>query len=435
MSTQLIKSKNICLQRDFSESTRLRLSSFFGFSGDEKLLCAVWFSPHRRDGFIITEKKLYWKIRLGESVKRGEIQTDGRPDIEFDFSTYILPEKSFSSSSEKSMAEECSRLEIKAGELIEDFYISGLTEEKGKILCDLLKYACTQKRVPKNDLNGFIKLIEPNIIQSSLDSIVNTRDKLARNILDKIAETKNAFKKQKEETAEAESEQTYDESEESHSEIEPNLENPTEENTSTSGESAIVTNFFKLTSLNILDVLASLVFIAAAIVALKPQLMAGFQFDSSYPAWRLFCNFGDKFFSISVEKTYTSSILSMRNLFVGLALPVYFIFKTVVCTFSNTSTKKIIPFLLTVMMLVICYIIREHIFIFLLLSLLTYLCFELSCGSTSRAIKIKLCVTIILALIIYVAVHVCISPELRRAIAGIGYNLSVIGNKLSIPVR
>ena len=97
MISHLIKMKNSYFQRDFSKSTKERISTFFNFSDDENLLCAVWTTSFLHYGFVITNKALYWYLKTSDGIKTGDICKN--QNAEFKISPHIL--------SENSVAEEC----------------------------------------------------------------------------------------------------------------------------------------------------------------------------------------------------------------------------------------------------------------------------------------------------------------------------------------
>jgi hypothetical protein len=170
--TNLIRMKNPYLQRKFSESTKKRLASVFDFSLSEDLLCGIWCSSVFRHGFVITNKALYWHFKTTDGLKTGKIIKDSASNITFEISPHISSENSVASLA-KSIAEECSKLEIRTGERSETFYITGLTEEKGKTLCDILKFAFTQNALPQIDLGKLVKKAAFSPLTTFLDMILN----------------------------------------------------------------------------------------------------------------------------------------------------------------------------------------------------------------------------------------------------------------------
>ena len=73
MPSHLIKMKNSYFQREFSESTEERISTFFNFSDNENLLCAVWTASFLRYGFVVSDKALYWFLKTSDGIKSGGI--------------------------------------------------------------------------------------------------------------------------------------------------------------------------------------------------------------------------------------------------------------------------------------------------------------------------------------------------------------------------
>ncbi|MBR0497446.1 MAG: hypothetical protein IJJ71_14910, partial [Treponema sp.] len=182
--------KNIYLQRKFPSSTEKQIVSFFGLSGDENLLCGIWTSPLFRNGFVITDAALYWFFNTDDGIKTGEIKKESASNIQFEISPHISSENSGTSLA-NSVAEECSKLEIHSGERTETFYITGLTELKGKTLCDILKFGFTQNSLPQIDLGELVKEMPLVPLRNFSDKILNVGDAIE----EKLSELKDYIAK------------------------------------------------------------------------------------------------------------------------------------------------------------------------------------------------------------------------------------------------
>jgi hypothetical protein len=324
------------LQRKFSKSTKKHLSSFFGFSPDEGFLCGIWTSPFFRHGFVITDKALYWYFKTSDGIKTGKITKDSASNITFEITPQISSENSVASLA-NSIAEECSKLEIRTGERSETFYITGLTEEKGKILCDILKFAFTQNALPQIDLGKLVKKAVFSPLTTFLDMILNLINKIAQKIINfknyliqgfhELTHINFKFKKKSKST------QTNNFSTKEHN-------------------SAI--SFL----LNYLDILASLLFVANIVIILQPQLITkhGFSINQLTP----------------------------------ISLSGYTFLKCIITFYSKKGIKKILSFILIVISILTYFLFsyslttdnipKFFVAIFLILCLLSYLAFEYSCG-------------------------------------------------------
>lgn len=436
MIFHLIKMKNSYFQREFSESTEERISTFFNFSDDETLLCAVWTMPFSHYGFVVTNKALHWHLKTNNGIKSGGISKN--PNAEFQISPHISSESSVASLA-NSVAEECSKLEIRTDTKTEEFYFTGLTEEKGKTLCDILKFAFTQGTLPQTDLGKLVKAPFFAPLRTFFDEILNIADETSEKLDDfkysvkkgfheithikikiKRAEetetTKANSKKRKHSTktegksestkaSEAANEKEFYEKEsdpEKTAESEPKAEsreNSARTEWSVKSEGAEFSNkkptvptqhrSANIFLLNFLDVCASLFFIASIVVILQPQLLKNVEF--------------------------------LEEHFSTIAISVFTILKCAVAFYSKNTARKIIAILL-VGISIIAYILYQlganqenpnitEIFISIVLCLLAYFTFEFSCGFKTENILKKIVAIIILGFILYVAAHFAIYEQ------------------------
>ena len=328
--THLIKMKNSYLQRSFPSNTHEQVSSFFGFSSNEDLVCGIWTSPIFRHGFVITNKSLYWHFKTNDGIKRGKISKNSTSNINFEISPYISSESSVASLA-NTIAEECSKLEIRTGERTETFYITGLTEEKGKTLCDILKFAFTQNALPQIDLEKLVKEMPLVPLRNFSDKFLNFRDKLAEELRDFKDYLVKGFhevihirfvRKQKPETKNQKTNQEE-------SEVNKNFQTkPTSKNTEQSAKSEEKNeNQISVKKhgagfsflLNFLDIFASLLFIAGIVVFLEPKLIT-------------------KYENLSLQPEHFSTIV----------IAIYTLLKSIVAFYSKKVYKKILPIILIV---------------------------------------------------------------------------------------
>lgn len=429
---KLIKMKNIYLQRKFPSSTEKQIVSFFGLSGDENLLCGIWTSPLFRNGFVITDAALYWFFNTDDGIKTGEIKKESASNIQFEISPHISSENSGTSLA-NSVAEECSKLEIRSDNRNETFYITGLTEQKGKTFCDILKFGFTQNSLPQIDLGELVKEMPLVPLRNFSDKILNVgdaieekfselKDYIAKGFYEithiKFVRIRNTEKTEQkaystkkdsendfvfEEEADSKTQKTNQDFEKSSKTSESNTDfqkSVNDEDSSTSEEKQTPVKkhgaAFSIL-LNFLDVCASLFFISGIVALCKPALINSF--------------FPQEHFSV-------------------IAIAIYTLLKSIVAFYSKRVYRKILPIIMIVIS-ILAYImflisfkmnrdINMSIFIAasLIFALLSYFAFEYSCGYRSRTLFKKIIAIVILGFIIYVAAQYAIYPrkdELRTA--------------------
>lgn len=405
--THLIKMKNSYLQRSFPLSTHEQVSSFFGFSDDEDLICGIWASPIFRHGFVITHKALYWYFKTNDGIKRGKISKNSVSNIDFEISPHISSESSVASLA-NTIAEECSKLEIHYGEQTEIFYISGLTTEKGKTLCDILKFGFTQNALPQIDLGELVKEMSFVPLRNFSDKFLNFGDKLAEELRDFKDYLVKGFhevihirfvRKQKPETKNQKTNQEE-------SEVNKNFQtNPTSKNTEQFAKSEEKNeNQISVKKhgagfsflLNFLDIFASLLFIAGIVVFLKPKLIT-------------------KYENLSLQPEHFSTIV----------IAIYTLLKSIVAFYSKKVYKKILPIILIVVsdlsyfLFSYSLIMKQNSNMFFvvissILCLLSYSAFEYSCGYKTKTLFKKIIATVILGFIIYVFVQYALYDKVQK---------------------
>ena len=405
--THLIKMKNSYLQRSFPSNTHEQVSSFFGFSSNEDLVCGIWTSPIFRHGFVITNKSLYWHFKTNDGIKRGKISKNSTSNINFEISPYISSESSVASLA-NTIAEECSKLEIHYGEQTEIFYISGLTAEKGKTLCDILKFGFTQNALPQIDLGELVKEMSFVPLRNFSDKFLNFGDKLAEELRDFKDYLVKGFhevihirfvRKQKPETKNQKTNQEE-------SGVNKNFQTkPTSKNTDQSAKSEEKNeNQISVKKhgagfsflLNFLDIFASLLFIAGIVVFLKPKLIT-------------------KYENLSLQPEHFSTIV----------IAIYTLLKSIVAFYSKKVYKKILPIILIVVsdlsyfLFSYSLIMKQNSYmVFVVISsilcLLSYSAFEYSCGYKTKTLSKKIITIVILGFIIYVFAQYALYDKVQK---------------------
>lgn len=372
MSTPLIKTKNIYFQRTFSKSSEERISAFFNFSDDETLLCGLWTKAFSRFGFVISNKAIYWYLKTSDGVKSGGIIK--QENMEFQISPYIYSGNT-AASIENSIAEECSRLEIRSPEKNESFYLTGLTEEKGKTLCDILRFAFLQEKLPQIDLGKLVKTPAFTLFRTFCDEILNTSD----DILKKVCRFKNSFHR-KYHNEKSKSDENAEGSEKSVSENIEKKEN-----------SSALRGSFTMFLLNFLDACASLFYIMTLVVVLKSNMFVENDFLNVHFSKIAFAGFTVLKCSVAFySKNGTRKIIAIILVVISLLSNILFSYGLVV----NQNGSEIL------------------IIVSSILCLLSYFAFEVLCEFTGRAVLKKICFVIITGFSAYIMIRLSLYSRL-----------------------
>lgn len=428
---------NPYLQCEFSGSTKERFSKFFDFSEDENLLCGVWASSIFRYGFVITDKTLYWYFKTNDGLKTGKFQKQGNSNIKFEISPCISSENSQISLAD-SIAEECSKIEIRTEEKSETFYITGLTEEKGKTFCDIIKFAFIQGEIPKIDLGMFVKTPKFIPFHTFFDEISNLAGSVSENfqkyteylakgfyeithIKFKLKTTIKSEKasKTKQSASSGNKASQYENQNETNQDYKKNKEpeiftkESQEEKTEPQQKLYKKTNEFFTFILNILDILASLLFITSIVKFLKPNFLNKFRYLSE--------NFSQ------------------------IALSGYIVLKCCIAFYSKKTVRKIISIILVVISILsyilFAYTVNEPkpngyellLSISATLCLLSYFAFEFSCSLTAKGLFKKILFIIMLSVVLYVTIRFVEyeqKNEIIKAACNFGKELSIFINNL-----
>lgn len=179
-------------------------------------------------------------------------------------------------------------------------------------------------------------------------------------------------------------------------------------------------------ALSLLDIIASLVFIATIVIAIKPGILAGKLNAPSASYHVVFEKIGKTL--MKIETTTVSQISASQAFFVGLGLIIFGILKIVVLLVAKSGTKKIVSALTLAMTYFACFMISDKFLLFAIFILLLYFTFSYSCGFSTLVVFTKFGVVIVAAIAIYAAVHLALDPVLAR-------EASDVMNKLSLPIK
>ena len=270
-----------------------------------------------------------------------------------------------------------------------------------------------------------MKLDKDTIIQSAQESW-NSIKAFAKNAAQKIKAAINSDKKKDSDEEKADNPQ--------YETIETQDQNSTnaKSDTTSATKEAAATSHQKPSSigltiaLSLLDIIASLVFIATIVIAIKPGILAGKLNVPSASYHVVFEKIGKTL--MKIETTTVSRPSAGQAFFVGLGLIIFGILKIVVLLSAKNGTKKIVSALTLAMTYSACFMISDKFLLFAIFILLLYFTFSYSCGFSSLVVFTKFGVVIVATIAIYVAVHFALDPVLAR-------EASDVMNKLSLPIK
>ncbi|WP_407426061.1 hypothetical protein [Treponema sp.] len=391
----LIKMKNIYFQQEFSESTKQRISTFFSFSADEELLCGVWTGAFLRYGFAVSNKGLYWYLKSKNGIKSGAVSKNQYTDIRI--SKNASSDNSVASLSD-SVTEFYTKLEIQSGGKSEEFYITGLSEEKEKTLCDILKFAFTQSVLPQTDLGKLIKSPSLIFLRSFCDEILNIADENNKRLKEFKNSAAKAFHKimhinfriiraenntesrstDIEKSEEILSGKQTDESESSETEQTETRDTEKEPVHAAPEKQNPALPFL----LNIADIFAGVIIILSLIILRRTNLLY-------------------KYASLSEQ-------------FSKIGLSVYTVLKCAIAFYSKKTTRKIIALIL-VFISILSYIMLAYtltmsssngyllfMIVAVALCILSYFAFEFACGVKTENIIRKIITVAVLTFVVYI---------------------------------
>ncbi|MBR4464644.1 MAG: oligosaccharide repeat unit polymerase [Treponema sp.] len=434
MTVPFITTKHLYLQKDFPAETEKWLRILYGAAADETLLCAVWTNPVLRKGFLVTDKALRWYVTANGEKVHGALLKDVSPRVDFSISPALSADTA-SAIGAKTLAEELSRLEIKADDRIFTFFVKGLTEEKGKTLCDILKFAYMQGEIPQTDLAAFVKPMPLLSFRNGCDGFLNLLSSFADKILG-IAKTNNKDKSKIQ--TEAEKAETGSSASEAEADKKVAVQ---EESPSPDKSETLVTVAKKQTFadslrkffLSLLDVCASLIFVAMVVIAIKPQILP-FVEEADLPKHFVRIEkIGNYILQVDATlQSLSKKAIMWKNIVIVIGLAIYTVLKMIVLLFSKNTGRKIVSALLVAITLLACFLMTSKFLLFIAFCFLIYLAFEYSCGFHTRGIIAKLIILFILSSALYIAFSIRADPAASESYEIIMQNLGIIKNSLAL---
>lgn len=165
--------------------------------------------------------------------------------------------------------------------------------------------------------------------------------------------------------------------------------------------------------LSILDIVASLVFITAIVIAIKPSLLVDNISEKLYGCSYFVERIGETLIKIRIVENYVpKNIAATQHCLIGICLIVFGVLKIYILFAARNGTKKIISVLALAMTYLACFLTGDKFLLFLIFILFLHVIFEYSCGFPSALIFIKLGFIVLLSVFGYVAIHFALDEEL-----------------------
>lgn len=174
------------------------------------------------------------------------------------------------------------------------------------------------------------------------------------------------------------------------------------------------------TFLSILDLVASLVFMVAVVVAIKPSLLTDEISKPLYNYSSFVGKIGDALVKIKItESSLPKNVEVAQHYLVGICLVVFGVLKICVLLAAQSGTKKVISVLTLAMTYLAWFLTGDKFLLFLIFVLLLHIIFEYSCGFSSALIFIKLGFVVLASIAVYVVLHFAFSETLAAKAAEI----------------
>lgn len=270
-----------------------------------------------------------------------------------------------------------------------------------------------------------MKLDKDAIIHNARESL-NSIKAFAKNAAQKIKAAINSDKKKDsdEEKADTPQDETIETQDQNSTNAKSDTTSATKETAAASHQKP--SSIGLAITLSLLDIIASLVFIAAIVIAIKPGILAGKLNAPSASYHAIFEKIGNTL--MKIETTMVSRPSPGQAFFVGLGLVIYGLLKVFVLLSAKNGTRKTVSILTLIMTYFACFMVSDKFLLFTIFILLLYFTFSYSCGFSTPAVLVKLAVVIVAAIAIYVAVHFALDSVLAR-------EASNVMNKLSLPIK
>jgi len=381
--------KEFFFQNSFSKSTYYFLKRHFKLSDDDKILLTVWLGhihnlAVRDRYFCFTKHGLYWNfpaiVQIGEEGQPAE-----RTLCDSDF--FQKEGSSFSLVFTKCDGD-LNELHVKMDERTFIFQFTKSfpkesLEELEKIIRDYFTGYFDEKKYDERAGKDYWRVVlytVPDFLSRLGDKIENTCKNFWNNLKEKVRWEGKASSEKKENKSSGQK----------------NL---------CRKDNAII-SFLR----HCLDLFTDLIFAAAVVALVKPEIL---QSNSYYESFKADGIRLEIFMNLRPELGHEA--LMKRNLIVTTFFAVFLILKLLVIL-TNKNAKKIVPLLLIIILGVSSILIPINFTIFLLLALLILLTLQFSMDFSAAVIKRKICFFLVFSFSMYVGVHILFDEKLQESL-------------------
>lgn len=411
MNKSIINVDKLKLQKEFLENEIIFIKRKFKILESENILFSVWTNKFLHNGFVFTDKGLYWNLKYKYSKNNLSneiidcIEKKYVENCEFTYNK-ILPEViDFKPSEIKT--EDVYRIEIKFTEKNYMFNFISLKEVEVNLLTEILKYGFIYNEVPKikldlisevknSKINNFCCMVK-NKIYIIKEKFSNSKKSKVKKIKDKKSKMDKPEKTEKIKVAKQ--------------------------------NSSVVPNFF--------DFISSVIFIASAIMLLcnslwlnlpdkvisifaDPEYYEFIEKDGRKLEFSIKSS-GEKLdleninFSLNVNaveyKNLPPKIEKFRNVILIMNFILFFILKLL--TVILKKGNKFISILSTILSITSCFLITVKFSLFIGISIISFLLFHLISKFTWKEILIKICLMIISCFIVFFLLNILLNDSVK----------------------
>ena len=171
------------------------------------------------------------------------------------------------------------------------------------------------------------------------------------------------------------------------------------------------------------DLAASLVFIFAVIIAIKPELLEGVSFDRSVTQASQVI--GGVFFQLRTVDEVPLVLIPIRNFCVTVSLFVFLFLKIAVVLLVK-GQKKLVAFIMLALTIISCWLTADKFLLFLCFCVLLNIGFQVLCDFGGAMIKGKLLTLIIATIVLYVILHIVGLASVQMVLQRIGLQFKEI---------
>ena len=426
------------IQSYFPKYTRERIFKDFQINSEETLLYAIWLDSENC-GFVFTEKRFYWNIKT--SIFRGNNVTEIKiPSNILRKNSHNLKVKTYTKNVSKAELEKLKKNEQPVFLVMQSpignirFDTGPLTYEEALALRKIFITYIKTGHLPAEYAKGhFAEKLK--ILSAACKDFISARKKV-----EKVEEIEG-----KEEIQVAEQEVAIS-SPEAEAEEKAEAEPVSQENDSdlktgepvyqdvdpsdyTHKKTRFIRSLPEAVLLNAADTLASLLYVTAAIFAVKPVLLAKFVSIPLNAAGIFFASLGRIFFlndsyalkklsELEIRNEFINILIDKKNSLFAIFLILYIIARLTVIAL-NRESRKGQSCALTLLLVLLCFLMPIKFLIFAVLAFMGYLTMQFAQGFYLPLLGYKAFLLFLISTVEYYMLHLFLYPGFQDIIASV----------------